>query len=263
MRDEQSEGFDEVVTEPAAQITDEPSDIPTGDATPEEHSGTDEEDVPDPELSPSDEPAPEAVAAATEPSIPVVPDEERGALLQALLFAHAEPLSISRISEVTGWNREEVEATCARLSDELAQIGSGVELAHVAAGMQLRTKSKFGFFIRALKAEKPKRLSAPALETLAIIAYRQPVVKSDIEKIRGVDTTPTLKTLLERNLIRIVGYQNTVGQPALYATTDEFLKVFGLRGLPDLPSLREVMAIERDPGEVALDEPEVEEVSNG
>lgn len=179
-----------------------------------------------------------------------LPYEERPAMLQALFFAHSEPLSTGRLSEITGLTKEEVKESLEALDEYLEDDLSGFELNEIGGGYQLRTKVKFAPYIRLLKAEKPKRLSTPALETLAIVAYKQPVVKSDIEKIRGVDSTPTIKTLLERKLIRIVGYQNTVGQPALYGTTDEFLKIFGLKGLPDLPGLREVVAIERDPGEV-------------
>jgi segregation and condensation protein B len=92
-------------------------------------------------------------------------------------------------------------------------------------------------------------LSAAALETLAIVAYRQPIVRSDVEKIRGVDCTPTIKTLLERGLIKILGHQASVGQPALYGTTEEFLKLFGLNSLSELPTLRDLQELERDPGE--------------
>ena len=100
-------------------------------------------------------------------------------------------------------------------------------------------------------------MSGPALETLAVIAYRQPIVRSDMEKIRGVDVTPTLKTLLDRRLIRIVGHQETVGQPALYGTTDDFLKVFGLSSLSQLPTLRDLKELDSDPGEIP-EEPEAQ-----
>ena len=111
--------------------------------------------------------------------------------------------------------------------------------------------------MRALKASAPKRLSNPALETVSIIAYRQPIVKSDIERIRGVDATPTLKTLIERDLVKIVGHQPSVGQPALYGTTDGFLKLFGLKSLSDLPTLRDLEELQRDPGETESEEGEV------
>jgi segregation and condensation protein B len=126
---------------------------------------------------------------------------------------------------------------------------NGFELLKVADKYQFRTRAIFAPYIRELKAERPRRLSAAALETLAVVAYRQPVVKSDIERIRGVDVTPTLKTLLERALVKIVGHQPTAGQPALYGTTEEFLRLFSLNSLAQLPSLRDLREFERDPGE--------------
>ena len=118
----------------------------------------------------------------------------------------------------------------------------------MAGGYQYRTCQRFSEYLRALKAERPRRLTGAALETLAIVAYRQPIVKSDIEKLRGVDAAPTIKTLLDRGLIRIVGHTSTVGQPALYGTTDEFLKVFGMASLSELPSQRDLKEL-NDPGE--------------
>ena len=130
----------------------------------------------------------------------------------------------------------------------------GFELVKVAKKIQLRTKPEFADVVRELKASRPKRLSGPALETLAIVAYRQPIVKSDIEKLRGVDATPTIKTLLERDLLRIVGYQPTVGQPALYGTTESFLKMFGLESLAQLPTIRDLTELEQDPGETEVED---------
>ena len=126
---------------------------------------------------------------------------------------------------------------------------SGIELVCIAGKYQFRTRGKFGSFIREMRAGRPRRLSGQALETLAIVAYRQPIVKADVEKIRGVDATPTIKTLLERKLIKIVGHQASVGQPALFGTTEEFLKLFGLSSLTELPSLRDIKELESDPGE--------------
>ncbi len=178
----------------------------------------------------------------------VVEDLRPGAL-EALLFASGEPVPLQTLCRLIGATRGQTEEALKKLAGSLSEIGRGVELVEVAGRFQLRTKQSFGPQIRVLRAEKPKRLSPAALETLAIVAYRQPVVKSDIERIRGVDTTPTLKTLIERGLIHIVGHQQTVGSPALYGTTEEFLKVFGLKDLAALPTLREVGMIEAEPGD--------------
>lgn len=173
----------------------------------------------------------------------------RQALVEALLFAHGEPLELSRIVQVTGLSTEDVRdiLESIRMQGELEE--SGVELFECSGKFQLRTKQEFGQFLSKLREGRPKKLSAAALETLAIIAYRQPIVKSDIEKIRGVDATPTLKTLLDRRVIRIVGHKSTIGQPALYGTTELFLSIFGLQSLAELPTLRDLKELDGDPGE--------------
>jgi len=176
--------------------------------------------------------------------------DQRAGLVQALLFAQGIPVSVIEMAEATGLSSEEIEEALVQLQEQSDEVAvSGLHVVRVAGKYQLRTKGEFSPFIQRIKSEKPKRLSRPALETLAIVSYRQPITRSDVEKIRGVDCTPTLKTLLDRNLIRITGYHTSVGQPALYGTTDEFLHVFGLDSLGDLPSLRDVNIFESDPGE--------------
>lgn len=192
---------------------------------------------------------------------PELSDSEKIALVEALLFACGEPLGLDNICQFSGLDEEEVKLALDDISNSLRSENRGLELVCVAEKYQFRTKSIFGPFIRELKTGGPRKLSAPALETLSIVAYRQPIVKSDIEKIRGVDATPTLKTLIERNLIQIIGHQATVGQPALYGTTDEFLKLFGLSSISQLPSLRDLNEIESDPGETLEDEP-VDDISD-
>ena len=175
--------------------------------------------------------------------------EERVPLLQALLISHGDPLTMEQLVEVTRLEPDMILASLSDLRAILAGPMSGIELVEVGARFQIRTKVAYSPFIRALKAERPRKLSSPALETLAIVAYQQPVAKSDIDKLRGVDSTPTLKTLLERGLVRVVGQASSVGHPSLYGTTEDFLKIFGLSALTDLPSLREAGFVERDPGE--------------
>jgi segregation and condensation protein B len=174
---------------------------------------------------------------------------EQVALLEALLLANGDPLSISRIQDVMGLTRAEILACADRLQGALADQGRGIELVVVAEKLQLRTKAAFAEHVRQLMAVKPRKLSQAALETLAVVAYQQPVVKSEIDKIRGVDVAPTLKTLLERKLVKIIGYQASVGQPALYGTTEDFLQVFGLAALSELPALQDLKALVKEPGE--------------
>lgn len=176
-------------------------------------------------------------------------DDELKPLIVSLLFAYGDPLSSKRLSEIAKVDEAIVDDILLELLEESKSPASGIELVRIAEKYQYRTKARFAPAIRELKAGKPKRLSGAALETLAVIAYRQPVVKSDIEKIRGVDVAPTLKTLLERSLVKIIGHQPTVGQPALYGTTDEFLKIFSLNSLSELPSLRDVADFSFEPGE--------------
>lgn len=169
--------------------------------------------------------------------------------IEALLFASGEPLALDRILAITQGEPKAVESAMVVIGNRYAHESSGLQLVKVAGGYQIRSDVTFAPYIRALKEAKPRRLSQAALETLAIVAYRQPIVKSDIDAIRGVDVAPTLKTLLERGLVRILGHQATVGQPALYGTTEEFLKLFGIESLAQLPTLRDVQELEREPGE--------------
>lgn len=193
----------------------------------------------------------ESAGEASQPSVskPELNEDQKIALLEALLFAHGEPMTSELLLQVTGFSQEELVALVEKLKTRLEAEERGIELVLVASKLQLRTKSVFAPFLKDLKAGGPRKLTPAALETLSIIAYRQPIVKSDIEKIRGVDATPTIKTLIDRNLIKIIGHQASVGQPALYATTEEFLSLFGLNSIQDLPSLREIGDIEKDPGE--------------
>jgi segregation and condensation protein B len=171
-------------------------------------------------------------------------EAERQALVESLLFVSGEPLSKGKIAEVIGLSRPEVDDLIESVKMKLSLDESGVELFEVGGKLQLRTKPQFGLFVKQLRATRPKKLSQQAMETLAIVAYRQPIVRSDVEKIRGVDATPTLKTLIDRGFIKIVGHQETIGQPALYGTTQQFLEVFGLSSLAELPTLRDLQQLE-------------------
>ena len=188
-------------------------------------------------------------AVAKEVETPKIEKDELIPLIQAVIFAHGEPIPFAKIKSACPADEKEIKKAIKELEERFKSPESGIELKSVAGKYQFRTKKIWAEHLKALKESKPRRLSGPALETLAVIAYRQPVVKSDIEKIRGVDPTPTLKTLIDRRLIKIVGHQDTVGQPALYGTTENFLKIFGLDTLSALPSLRDLKELEEDPGE--------------
>ena len=195
-------------------------------------------------------PAPQSVDGAPEgqQGPQLTPDQKVG-LLEAFLLASGDPLPITRIEELLGCSKAEVLALAETLKETYAAESRGLEVVNVSSKLQLRTKAIFAEYVRNLIAVKPRKLSQAALETLAVIAYQQPVVKSEVDKIRGVDVAPTIKTLLERKLVKILGYQATVGQPALYGTTEDFLSIFGLTSLAELPSLRDLKALVKEPGE--------------
>ena len=163
------------------------------------------------------------------------------AVLEALLFVSGEPLPLARLTTVIGAvSKAEVEQALNLLSQQLAQDGRGIQLVKLAGGYRLVTKPDYAPWLKRLdKAKAAQKLSRSALESLAIIAYKQPLVRAEIEEIRGVETSGVLRTLLERKLVRIVGRKEVPGRPIMYGTTKFFLEHFGLQDLTQLRPLRE------------------------
>lgn len=171
--------------------------------------------------------------------------EEKKAIIEALLFAAEAPLSIERIAEIlTGTEKADIHGALQELIREYDERKGGIHLQAVAGGYQFRTRSEFGVWVKKLRTARPVGLSPAALETLAVIAYRQPVVKADIDRFRGVDTAGSLRGLLEKKLARIVGRKDVPGKPILYGTTRKFLEVFNLQDLSALPTLRELKELQ-------------------
>ena len=172
------------------------------------------------------------------------PQEDLGrlpALIESLLFAAAAPVPVARLAEALGErSRAEVLRALEALGAGYERDGRGLRVVQVAGGYQLRTPAEHGPWVRRLLRERPPRLSRPMLETLAIVAYRQPCTRLEIEAVRGVDADAVLSTLLERRLVRIAGRKEAPGRPLLYTTTREFLEVFGLPDLGALPPLRDL-----------------------
>jgi segregation and condensation protein B len=168
-------------------------------------------------------------------------ERELTAILESLLFVSTEPLTTARLVTVLGdVPKAEIERVLRNLGQELEREGRGVRLAEVAGGYRLVTKQEYAPWVKRLdKAKSAAKLSRSALESLAIIAYKQPLVRSEIEEIRGVETSGVLRTLLERKLVRIVGRKEVPGRPIMYGTTRFFLEHFGLNDLSQLPPLRE------------------------
>ena len=163
-------------------------------------------------------------------------------IVEAMLFAAADPLPAQQMCRVLERvHTEEILAAVAALNERYAESGGAFRIREIAGGFQLYTLPEYADYIEALLAKtRLQRLSAPALETLAVIAYRQPAGTPEIEKIRGVESSGVLRTLLERNLIAIVGRSDGPGRPLLYGTTKEFLYHFGLNDLHELPRIEEL-----------------------
>ena len=172
-------------------------------------------------------------------------ETDLSAALEAILFAAERPLSLLELSEViraveeVTIEPESIEALLVGIRERLASEGRGFDLVPVAGGWEFRTRASFADYVHVLFKRKPQRLHRAGLEVLAIIAYRQPVTRPEIDDIRGVDSSNTLRQLLERNLIRILGKSDEVGRPLIYGTTPEFLSFFGMQTLAELPTLRE------------------------
>jgi segregation and condensation protein B len=174
-------------------------------------------------------------------------------LVEALLFGADGPLRVDRLTEVLEIDRTTVLDALAELAAEYEANRRGFFLQEVAGGYQLRTRPEYGDYLRRLGRARPFKFSRPALETLAIIAYRQPVTRTEIEYLRGVDSGSVLKTLLDKHLVRILGKKDVPGKPAIYGTTREFLELFGLPDLAALPTLKEFseLAVDADSDESA------------
>jgi segregation and condensation protein B len=170
-----------------------------------------------------------------------VEDAQVKAILEALIFVSETPLPLERMKEILGGvNKRDLQRWLGEMMEEYGKGQRGFSLVEVAEGFQFRTRAEHVEWVRKLKKAKSSALSQPSLETLAIIAYRQPVVRGDIEKIRGVDSGGVLRTLLERKLVKIIGKKDVPGKPLVYGTSKKFLEVFGLKDLSELPTLKDL-----------------------
>ena len=170
-------------------------------------------------------------------------------IIEALLFASPDPLTQKKINSIFDADPPVLAALIERLQKKYNKNGNAFEILSVAGGYQIRTRSEYDFFVRRLIAKTGQsHLSQAALETLSIIAYKQPISRLNIDSIRGVDCAGVIKTLLKKSLIKISGRDDSPGRPLIYKTTDTFLKSFGLNKLSDLPKLKEITElIENEP----------------
>jgi segregation and condensation protein B len=181
-------------------------------------------------------------------------DHEIKPIIEALLFISTDPISIDRLKEIlTGVEKNQILEKLSALQEEYTQSNRGIQVVEVAGGYQMTTRAEISPWIRELeKIKTASRLSQPSLETLAIIAYKQPLTRAEVEAIRGVDAAGVLKTLMDRKLVKIVGRKEIAGRPLIYGTTREFLLYFGLANLTALPTLKEFSEISEREAEPEL-----------
>jgi segregation and condensation protein B len=167
--------------------------------------------------------------------------DELARQIEALLVATDSPITIYRICELIGCGTESAEQAVQRIEAELSSGGHSIIVARHAGGFRIVTNPDMGFLVAQLfEGRRHSRLSRASLETLAVIAYRQPATRADIEAVRGVNCDSAMRTLLERDMIKLAGRQETPGRPLLYGTTPKFLEYFGLNSIEHLPRIDEI-----------------------
>jgi len=185
-------------------------------------------------------------------------------IIEALLFASSEPLALSKLMQILA-DEELLECnvleSIALLSEQLKD--RAVEIRQVAGGYQMRTRPEMGEWLGRLEAVKPARFSRAAMETLAIVAYRQPATRAEVEEVRRVDCGGMLRSLMEKGLVKAVGKKDVPGRPLLYGTTRNFLEVFGLQSLAQLPSLRDLDEILAEKSEEPVCSPKSGDSADG
>jgi segregation and condensation protein B len=165
-------------------------------------------------------------------------------VLESIFFVSEAPLTLDRLCSILEeYERKDISAAVDDLLADCRQGDRGIFLAEVAGGWQLRSLPENADFLRRLSRNRPYRFSQSSMETLAIIAYRQPITRAEVEYLRGVDSGGVLKTLLEKKLIRILGKKDIPGRPLIYGTTREFLEAFNLKDLASLPTLKELQEL--------------------
>jgi segregation and condensation protein B len=169
-------------------------------------------------------------------------DREKISVLEALLFLSGELLSISAIKDVIELPEPEIKRLMEELMAEYKNRNAGVLIVEIANGYQMVTNPEYAEWVKKFRnIHISSKLSVPALETLAIMAYKQPIIRAEIEQLRGVNSDSAIRTLLERRLIKIMGRKEVPGRPFLYGTTREFLQYFGLKDLTELPTLKDLI----------------------
>jgi segregation and condensation protein B len=187
-------------------------------------------------------------------------DRELKSILEALLFISGDPVTLDTFKNILETDTAVIEGHLRELITEYQTKNTGLLVAEVAGGFQMVTNAGCAPWVKKfLSTSVPARLSQPSLETLSIIAYKQPIIKAEIEAVRGVNSDGVVKTLLERRLIKILGRKEVPGRPLMYGTTAEFLQYFGLKSLTELPTLKEFQDVGAPlPEETIIPEPHAE-----
>jgi segregation and condensation protein B len=175
-------------------------------------------------------------------------NSELSAIIESLIFTADSALSLDRLCDLLGeYQRDEIKSVLAEMVAFYHGRAGGFELVEVAGGWQFRTRPAFHSYITRHIKTRVAKFSQSALETLAIIAYRQPITRAEVEHLRGVDCGGVLKSLLEKHLVKILGKKDIPGRPLIYGTSKEFLEIFGLKDLKSLPTLKEIQALDAVP----------------
>lgn len=182
--------------------------------------------------------------------------------VEALIFVSGDPVPLKRLADLLEIQGKEVREALDALSERYVQNGSALQIVEVAGGFQLRTRPTYSLYInRFLERKRKTSLSGPALETLAIIAYKQPITRAEIEAIRGVGIDGVLKSLMDKRLVKVAGVKEVPGRPNLYGTTKRFLEYFGINSLKDLPPVENIS--DTFSSVSAMENPEDERVESG
>lgn len=169
-------------------------------------------------------------------------DREKRSVLEVLLFLSGEPITFATIRDVIDLPEPEIKMLMDELIMQYRERNGGLFIAEIANGYQMVTNPEFSEWVIKFKSTQlSSKLSMPALETLSIIAYKQPLIKAEIEQLRGVNSDSAIRTLLEKRLIKVIGRKEAPGRPFLYGTTREFLQYFGLKDLTELPTLKDLV----------------------
>lgn len=175
-------------------------------------------------------------------------NSELSAIIESLIFTAESSLSVDRLCELLAeYERSDIKNALAELVEHHQERGGSFELVEVAGGWQFRTRTAFHSHITRHIKTRAAKFSQSSLETLAIIAYRQPITRAEVEHLRGVDCGGVLKSLLEKHLVRILGKKDIPGRPLIYGTSKEFLEIFGLKDIKSLPTLKEIQALDAEP----------------